>query len=183
MKRLGAATHEQLKGTSQSQFLEPPDSYGVVTESISRCGAISPANQSFIEIYQFKTVLFVSEDNPHRKIVEYMKKNNIKYTQINIYSRRANLPWRTQLDELVKLSLEQLLDSNNYPMLISSSSNVHLCTIIGCLRKMQGWNLCSIMEEFRRFTPEQPISTYKNYVEMFDFDIVNIPENSPLRET
>lgn len=177
------APPEQVQAPRQSNFLEPPEEYGVVTESISRCGGLSPANLSFLSLYNFKTVLFVTEDNPHTKVIEYLQRQNIKYTRIGIYSRRASLQWRTQVDELVKISLEFILDSDNYPLLISSSSNLHLCTVIGCLRRLQGWNLCPIMEEFRRFTPEQPISMYKNYVEMFDFDLINIPENSPLNLT
>lgn len=180
MKRVPIERHNSSHAPIQSNFVEPPEEYGVVTESISRCGGITPANLSFLSIYNFKTVLFVTEDNPHAKILEYLQRQNIKHTRIGIYSRRANLPWRTQVDELVKVCLEFILDSNNYPLLVSSSSNLHLCTVIGCLRRMQGWNLCSIMEEFRRFTPDQPNSMYKNYVEMFDFDLINIPENSSL---
>jgi protein tyrosine/serine phosphatase len=115
-------------------------------------------------------------------VIEFLRRANIGYLRIGMPSGPGTIPWRTQLDELVKLTLEFLIDANNYPVLVSSSSAIHLCTIVGCLRRMQGWNLCSIMEEFRRYTPEQPISMYKNYVEMFDFDLVNIPESSPLRE-
>jgi hypothetical protein len=166
----------------QSQFLDPPPGYGVVTESISRCDIISPPHLRFLSLYEFKTFLFISEDNPHRRVIEFLRRANVGYVRIGMPSGRGTIPWRTQLDELVKLTLEFLIDANNYPVLVSSSSAIHLCTIVGCLRRMQGWNLCSIMEEFRRYTPEQPISMYKNYVEMFDFDLVNIPESSPLRE-
>ncbi|OHT01872.1 Tyrosine phosphatase family protein [Tritrichomonas foetus] len=177
MKRL-VVTHDDLDTSSQSQFLEPPDAFGLVTQSISRCATISPTNFNFLSLYNFKTVLFINEDNPLQRIADFLKSRGTKYTRIGIYSQRSSLQWRTQLDELVKLSLQYILDRDNQPMLISSSSTLHLCTIIGCLRKIQGWDLCSIMEEFRRFTPEQPFSLYKNYIELFDFDLVNIPENA-----
>ena len=167
-------TNDELDPSSQSQFLEPPDAFGIVTQSILRCGAISPTNFNFLSLYDFKTVLLINEDKPIQRIIDYLKSRNTKYTRIGIYSQRSSLQWRTQLDEL----LEYILNHDNQPMLISSSSTLHLCTIIGCLRKIQGWDLCSIMEEFRRFTPEQPFSLYKNYIEMFDFDLVNIPENA-----
>ena len=176
MKHLISDRDDDVSNTSQ--FLEPPDSFGIVTQSISRCGAISPAHFSFLSNYDFKTVLFINEDNPIQKIADYFKGRGIKYSRIGIYSQRSSLQWRTQLDELVKLSLQYILNRDNHPMLISSSSTLHLCTIIGCLRKMQGWDLCSIMDEFRRYTPDQTFSLYKNYIEMFDFDIVNIPENA-----
>lgn len=177
MKGLADKT-DSLDLSNQSQFLEPPDAFGIVTQNISRCGTISPAHFNFLSLYDFKTVLLINEDNPIQRIADYLKSRGAKYTRIGIYSQRSSLQWRTQLDELVKLSLEYILDHDNQPMLISSSSTLHLCTIIGCLRKIQGWDLCSIMEEFRRFTPEQTFSLYENYIEMFDFDLVNIPENA-----
>jgi protein tyrosine/serine phosphatase len=125
----------------------------------------------------------MSEDTPHHRVTEFFEEYKTKWLRIGIYSWHGALSWRTQLEELMKIALELILNSDNYPLLISSTSTVHLCTIIGCFRKVQGWNLSSIMEEFRRFAPEQPISIYKNFVEVFDFDLINIPEHSPLKET
>lgn len=164
---------------SQSQFFDPPEGYCIVTESISRCGPISPNNLNFLSLYNYKTVLFISEDTQNQRVINYFQEKGVKTIRIGIYAQRSNLQWRTQLDELVKESLQYILDKDNYPIMISSTSTLHLCTIIGCLRRIQGWSLCYVMDEFRRFTPEQPLSMYKNYVEMFDFDIVRIPKNSP----
>ena len=83
MKHLLTARDDDLSNTSQ--FLDPPDSFGIVTQSISRCGAISPANFSFLSNYDFKTVLFINEDNPIRKIAEYFKSRGTKYSRIGIY--------------------------------------------------------------------------------------------------
>jgi tyrosine-protein phosphatase OCA1 len=179
MKRIDRRRDSSTTG-AQSRLLVPPNGYGIVTESISRCGTLSPRHLPFVSLYQFKTFLFVSEDNPHQTVTQFMRSENIKCVRIAMPSGRGTIPWRTQIDELVKLTLEFILSRENTPVLMSSSSTLHLCTIVGCLRRLQGWNLCSIMEEFRRFTPEQSISMYKNYVEMFDFDLINIPENSTL---
>jgi protein tyrosine/serine phosphatase len=178
MKRIDRT--REIASSRQSSFLVPPNGYGIVTESISRCGTISPRHLPFLSLYQFKTFLFVSEDNPHQTVTQFLRDENIRCVRIGIPWGRGNIPWRTQLDEVVKRTLEFILDRDNSPVLMSSSSTLHLCTIVGSLRRMQGWNLCSIMEEFRRFTPEHPISMYKNYVEMFDFDLINVPENSTL---
>jgi hypothetical protein len=165
-----------------SPFVDPPDGWGIVTESIARCGTLSHGDLNFIARYGFRTILFVSEDGPPQQIDEFLNTQNITWTRIPISAGRGGLTWRSQLDELLKQALEFLLNSDNYPVLVSSTSHLHLGTIIGCLRKMQRWNLCSILEEFRRYTKDQPISMYKSCVEMFDFDLINIPENSPLRE-
>lgn len=176
MKRL--ELNRQDLTSIHSQFLDPPDGYGIVNESISRCGPISPANFSFLSLYSFKTVLFIGEDNPQERIVDFLKKNDSKYHRISVYSQRSTLQWRTQMDELVKLALEFIIDKNNHSLLISSSSALLISTIIACMRKIQGWSFTSITDEFRRFTPDQPLSLYKNYVENFDFDLIHFPETS-----
>ena len=176
MKRL-FVSHEDITAAGHSQFLDPPEGYGIVTEGITRCGALSPTHFSFLSLYQFKTVLFIGGDSPHQRIVDYFKDRGTKYQQIDVYTQSL-LPWKTKMDELVKLSLQFLLDKNNHPVLVSSSMPLIVCTVIGCLRKIQGWNLCSIMDEFRRFTPGQAVSKYKNYVELFDFDLIHFPASS-----
>ena len=165
-----------------SQFLDPPDYFGIVTDKIFRCGAISPSHFSFLSLYHFKSFLFLGEDTPHEKIMEYIKIHDIKYVRIPTYSQNSGLSWRTQLDELMKHTLECLLNNENLPILISSPSELLLCTVIGCLRKIQKWNISSIMSEFNRFCPEIPLTQNTNYVELFDFDLIELPLSTFLLE-
>lgn len=161
----------------ESQFLDPPDFYGIVTEKIFRCGDISPKNFSFLSLYKFKTVVFVGEDAPHQIITDFLKSREASITRIQISKKNSNISWRTQLDELVKLTLQFILNEDNLPVLISSSNELTVCTIVGCLRKLQGWNIASIFNEFRRYSPEVGFAQNTNYVELFDFDLVSIPSN------
>lgn len=166
----------------QSQFLEPPDFFGIVTDKIFRCGALSPTHFSFLDLYNFKTVLFLGDDSPHPRITEYFNNREISYTRIPTRSTSNRILWRTQLDELVKSTLQYILDNENLPVLISSPSELLVCTVIGCLRRLQKWNISSILDEFRRFSSEIPQTQNINYVELFDFDLIEIPENSFLNQ-
>jgi len=161
-----------------SQFLDPPEYFGIVTEHIFRCGAISPVNFSFLSLYEYKSVLFLGEDSPHQCIVDFLKNKETHYIRIPTYSHNSNLTWRTQLDELMKNALQFILNKNNLPVLISSPSEILQCTLIGCLRRMQKWNISSIMSEFSRFCPEISFTQNTNYVELFDFDLVELPEST-----
>ena len=114
--------------------------------------------------------------------MEYIKIHDIKYVRIPTYSQNSGLSWRTQLDELMKHTLECLLNNENLPILISSPSELLLCTVIGCLRKIQKWNISSIMSEFNRFCPEIPLTQNTNYVELFDFDLIELPLSTFLLE-
>lgn len=160
---------------TRKKQLEPPEWYSIVSDGIGRCGALSFNNFSFLALQGYKKFLFLCEDEPHQSTVAFMEKNHIGVKKIPFYEGRARLSWRTQMDEVMKETLEYLLDKSNHPVLITSTSSLTLCTVIGCLRRLQGWSLANIVDEFIRFSPDQPLSPHMAYVEMFDFDLIQMP--------
>lgn len=60
-------------------------------------------------------------------------------------------PWKPVSEETVLEGLHLLLEPANYPMLVMCNLGRHRTgTMIGCLRKLQGWSLTSILDEYRR---------------------------------
>ncbi len=51
--------------------------------------------------------------------------------------------------------------------------------MIGCLRKLQRWNIVSVFEEYRRFAAEKSRVQNEQFIELFDTDLVNIPQQAP----
>ena len=51
--------------------------------------------------------------------------------------------------------------------------------VVGCLRKIQGWHLSSIFEEYRRFAGSKVRLQNEQFIELFDTDLVTIPANPP----
>lgn len=47
--------------------------------------------------------------------------------------------------------------------------------MLGCLRKIQGWTLSSILVEYRSFAGALARSTNERFIEMFDTDLVTLP--------
>jgi len=52
-------------------------------------------------------------------------------------------------------------------------------TVVGCLRKLQRWNLSSIFEEYRRYAGSKVRLLNEQFIELFDTDLVRIPVNKP----
>ena len=48
-------------------------------------------------------------------------------------------------------------------------------TIVGCLRKLQRWNLTSIFEEYRRYAGPKVRVLNEQFIELFDTDLVRLP--------
>jgi len=56
-------------------------------------------------------------------------------------------------------ALKCVLDATNHPILICCNlGRHHTGTVIGCLRKLQRWNLTSILEEYRRYAGSKVVS-------------------------
>lgn len=51
-------------------------------------------------------------------------------------------------------------------------------TVLGCLRKVQRWNLASIFEEYRRYAGDKRLLN-EQFIELFDTDLVRIPVHGP----
>lgn len=97
-------------------------------------------------------------------------------------------------ESIVKDALELLLDVRNHPVLVTDmyvlcSSNLssgifETGTLLGCLRKIQGWSLSSILFEYRSFAGSFARSANERFIEvsirlltrqMFDTDLVTMP--------
>lgn len=50
---------------------------------------------------------------------------------------------------------------------------------MGCLRKLQRWNLTSIFEEYRRYAGSKVRLQNEQFIEFFDTDLVSMPQKRP----
>lgn len=108
--------------------------------------------------------------------------------------------WDPITEEAVLQALELILNPSNYPMMIMCNlgrhrtgislvsikgcdTDAHIClnvgTIVGCMRKLQRWNLTSIFEEYRRYAGPKVRLLNEQFIELFDTDLVAIPANKP----
>lgn len=89
-------------------------------------------------------------------------------------------------------ALEIILNPQNYPLAVMCNLGRHrtgkkfkiyiekkIGTVIGCLRKLQRWNLTSILFEYRRYAGNKVRLENEQFIELFDTDLVKIPEVKP----
>lgn len=50
---------------------------------------------------------------------------------------------------------------------------------MGCLRKLQRWTISSIFEEYRRYAGSKVRQMNEQFIELFDIDLVHVPQNGP----
>jgi len=48
-------------------------------------------------------------------------------------------------------------------------------TVVGCLRKLQQWDLVSILDEYRRYAGSKAREMNELFIEFFDVDLITLP--------
>ncbi|KAJ3306247.1 hypothetical protein HDV03_000167 [Kappamyces sp. JEL0829] len=100
----------------------------------------------------------------------------------------APTSWRPVSDEVIKEGLQIALNADTYPLLICCTSGVfETGVLVGCLRKLQGWNFNSIVVEYRYDAVPHDRSWagskckygVEQFIELFDTDLVTMPQTLP----
>eukprot|EP00735_Rhodelphis_limneticus_P006387 TRINITY_DN1878_c0_g1::TRINITY_DN1878_c0_g1_i1::g.14157::m.14157 TRINITY_DN1878_c0_g1::TRINITY_DN1878_c0_g1_i1::g.14157 ORF type:complete len:192 (+),score=-13.63,sp/Q1ZXG8/D1060_DICDI/75.16/2e-83,Y_phosphatase2/PF03162.8/1.9e-51,Y_phosphatase3/PF13350.1/6e+02,Y_phosphatase3/PF13350.1/0.00011,Y_phosphatase/PF00102.22/0.019,DSPc/PF00782.15/0.095 TRINITY_DN1878_c0_g1_i1:72-578(+) len=161
--------------------LHPPVNFGMVEEDLYRSGQPNELNFPFLEKLQLKKVLFLAPDDPTPQFQNFLEDQGIELVRVGFDSDDKD-PWSPISEEAVLQALHFILDRRNYPLLIMCSLGRHRTgTVCGCLRKLQRWNLTSIFEEYRRYAGSIVRLLNEQFIELFDTDLVTIPEEDAPR--
>ena len=83
-------------------------------------------------------------------------------------------------EETVLRALDIILERRHYPILMLCAQGTHrTSTVVGCLRKLQRWNLTSIFEEYRRYAGAKIRLLNEQFIELFDTELVHVPQPRP----
>jgi len=80
-----------------------------------------------------------------------------------------------------EVALEIALNLKYHPIMVMCASGIHQTgTLVGCLRRLQHWNLTSILVEYRSYACHRS-TRYgdEQFIELFDVDLVTLPAALP----
>jgi len=192
-----------LRHHQQQQQIFVPAAFGIVENGVYRSNTLYPINFTFIKRLNLKTVVQLSPEVPFKIVSAFFDENNIKFVRpffspppsmaakywilcfvvfwkihLGLKAWRTDATWKPMTEELIKEALEIILDVTTHPVLILCTSGVHQTgTLVGCLRKLQYWNITSILQEFRSYGNTRFVN--EQFVELFDTDLVTLPQNLP----
>jgi protein tyrosine/serine phosphatase len=155
----------------------PPQRFGEVEEGVYRTNSLHPSNLEFVGQLRLKTFVWLSAKKPVRSVREFCAAQSIRLVRFDSVVALYD-DWKPMREELIKEALEIVLDRRTHPVMAGCSSGVHETgTVLACLRRMQYWNLTSILEEMNSFG--QCHYESQQYVELFDVDLVTLPAHLP----
>lgn len=171
-------------GPAALEVLAPPKHFAIVEPALYRATMPATANFPFLKQLGLKRVIILSAESVARSVSTFFEENGIAVSHTGASERSHRNAWKKTWkpleDEVVKASLELVLRADMHPMLICDTSGVQrVGVVVGCLRRLQWWNLNSIVNEYRSFAGAKTRHVHEQMIELFDLDLVVIPRESP----
>lgn len=160
--------------TTGARPLVPPLNFSPVETNIYRSGVPLPTNHAFLRTLGLRTIVWLALEDPPDSLVRFCDEEAV-----------ALKGFPPSTEEMVPLTtivegIQLLLDASTHPLLVCCAMGGHRTgALVGCFRKMQGWNLASVSEEYRRFTNNRGASRLlvELMVEQFDVSCVEFVQD------
>ncbi|WOL09805.1 putative tyrosine-protein phosphatase DSP4 isoform X1 [Canna indica] len=156
-----------LKVSHEDRSFVLPINFFVVDCDLYRSGFSEAANFRFLRKLKLRSILCVCPEPYPEANVKFLNENGIRLFQFGIDGCKK--PFVTIPAEIIREVLGIVLDVRNHPLLIHCNRGKHRTgCVVGCLRKLQGWCLTSIFEEYHRFAAKKARVSDLRFIERFD---------------
>eukprot|EP01063_Lacrimia_lanifica_P013930 TRINITY_DN20536_c0_g1_i1.p1 TRINITY_DN20536_c0_g1~~TRINITY_DN20536_c0_g1_i1.p1 ORF type:complete len:214 (+),score=62.12 TRINITY_DN20536_c0_g1_i1:73-714(+) len=167
---------------SRGELLIPPINFGMIMPGVYRSGCPTKENFGYLKKLGLRCVLYVGVETLPPEYEQIGKLGIVPKDATLVIGMEGNKePFKSIPPELVSDALSIVLNTRHHPILIHSMKGRHReGVIVGCLRKLEGWSLVSIFEEYDRYCGRykaQPVD--KRYIEVFQPSIRYRPETLP----
>ena len=144
----------------------PPINFSTVESGFFRSSFPSTKNFPFLKRLKLKTILSLVVEEYPAKNLKFLKEQHIELIQIGLSPNKE--PFVEAQYELIVKALKTICDRRNHPILIHCNSGKHRTgTVVGCVRKLQGWCLSSIFAEYIRFSNPKHRVLDQQCIELF----------------
>ncbi|ORY25653.1 tyrosine phosphatase family-domain-containing protein [Naematelia encephala] len=158
-------------------LIHVPSLFSVVEPGVYRCASPTAAQVPFLATLNLRTIISLTPEHPIKPLLQLARSSNISFIHLGVTLWRPMTDWKPVRDEIVKATLEMMLDIRNHPLLILDPLGIHhIGCVVGALRVMQGWNFASSLVEYRAHSgPTKHRYSDEQYIELFDPDLINLP--------
>lgn len=136
----------------------PPPNFCPVEPYLYRLGQPSAVNHPFLRELRLRTIVWAATEDPHEDLLAFADEQGIsvQFVLLDDDDDYLHNPWDGLSEQAIGRALGIVANRNLYPLLVCCGMGRHRTgTVIGCLRRLQGWNLASVLEEYRRFVGEK----------------------------
>lgn len=164
-----------------SNSLLVPDNFGVVYPGIIyRSACPRASNFNFLESLHIRTIISLRQEEYSEEDLHYFTKHHINYYHIAMPGSKhrkndcissSSNPDISDVDDLVRKTLQLLLNKENWPVLLHCSRGKHRTGIvIGCLRALMNWPVGNRLQEYISFSHPKEREVDEEYIQNFSSD-------------
>lgn len=147
--------------------LSPPENFGPVINKIYRSSFPQPPNFAFLKTLNLKSVLCLIPEEYPKTHEEFFEKEGIKLFQMGMSGNKE--PFVKISSDLVTEALKIVMNPDNQPILIHCNRGKHRTgCLVGVLRRLQGWSLTIIFDEYRKFAAPKERPMDQQFIELYD---------------
>eukprot|EP00124_Ichthyophonus_hoferi_P000816 Ihof_evm2s34 gene=Ihof_evmTU2s34 len=163
----------------EMEMVNPPEGFAIVEPGVYRSNIPYPGHFPFLKKLDLNTVVVLSPERPVRAVTDFLEE--AKINMVHLGQRAwAVTGWKPLNEEIIKEGLELVLDRLKHPIMVMCTFGIHQTGIlVGCLRRLQRWNLNSILYEYNMYAREKGRYMNVQFIEIFDLDLVTLPSNLP----
>jgi len=158
-------------------LIQVPDRFSIVEPGVFRSASPTASQIPFLAQLQLRTIVSLTPEHSNRAFLTFVKANQIDFLHLGLTLWAPRKDWKPIRDEVVKKTLEMMLDTRYHPMLVVDPLGIHQTgCVVGALRMLQGWNFASTLVEYRTHSgPSKHRYSDEQFIELFDPDLVNLP--------
>lgn len=150
-------------------LLIPPLNFALVADDVYRSGHPLEINYPFLEHLSLKTIVYIGDrsDTDNAEYRAWALDHGI--TWLHFDAKSAKEPFIENDREVIRNTLEIILDRRNLPVLVHSNKGKHrVGVLVGVMRTLiQGWSLATIFDEYIKFANGKGDADLE-FIEMFD---------------
>ncbi|MCO5573461.1 hypothetical protein L7F22_027232 [Adiantum nelumboides] len=152
--------------TAQSTLLVPPLNFDMICASRTRSGGAiyrsgfpNERNYPFLNTLHLRTIIYLSTDEIRENLRNYVFTNSQRVKLLQFPVQVNKEPFQEMDQKIVLDVLRAILDKRNHPILIHCNKGKYRVGVITALiRRLQGWNMTSIYDEYARFAGSDRIA-------------------------
>ena len=165
---------------NEERVLLPPSKFGVVEPRLYRSSIPQEPNLPYLRVLALRSVVLLSTQRPHRTVLRFLNDNHIALHHVGADELVPLDSSQPIADSVIKRALELVLNPATLPVLVCDFGGLHQVGIlVGVLRRLQHWNLNSVLGEYKSFAAHRSRFVIEQYIEMYNLGKVIIPNPSP----
>jgi tyrosine-protein phosphatase SIW14 len=152
--------------TSSDMLLVPSINFNVLCPGVFRSGYPTKKNFPFLRTLGLRSICYLCPEEYAQPNQKFCEEQGITLAR---FPMEGNKEPFVDIPELtVHRTLSFLADPVNHPVLIHCNKGKHRTgTICGCLRRLQGWSMVSIFQEYVRFAGDKARSGDQQFIELY----------------